>query len=147
MASPNSPGAETALPPLLITRTDLTRLQDTVERGLNSTLHHTAELLELELHRARVVPPEEMPPDVVTMRSRVRFEDTTTGRQREVTLVYPPDADMNEGRLSVLMPVGAALLGMRAGDCIDWPLPDGRTTRLKVISVTWQPEAAGDFSP
>lgn len=104
-----------------------------------------AEALESELARARVVEPHEIPPDVVTMNSRVRFLDESTGQEREATLVYPKDADPAAGKISVLAPVGAALIGMRAGETIDWPLPNGRSKRLKILAVTWQPEAEGQY--
>ena len=68
-----------------------------------------------------------------------------TGAEREATLVYPKDASATEGRISILAPVGAALIGLRAGDSIDWPMPNGRSKRLRIVSVLWQPEAAGEF--
>ena len=87
---------------------------------------------------AVVVEPTKIPPDVVTMNSRVRFEDLDTG-------VYPKDADVNEGRVSVLAPVGSALLGLSVGQSIQWPLPGEKNRHLRVVSVTYQPEAAGDL--
>ena len=120
----------TSLPRVYITDTDLEQLRETVERGLFSPHAASAELLEQELDRAEVISAPLMPPDVVTMRSRVRFEDVTTGRTRELSLVYPPEADLEAGKLSVLTPVGTALLGLRVGDTIDWPMPRGKTTLL-----------------
>jgi regulator of nucleoside diphosphate kinase len=101
-----------------------------------------AERLAGELDRAILVPPEELPPDVVTMHSRVAFEDMRNGTVREVVLVYPPAADATAGKLSVLAPIGAALLGLRVGDTIEWPLPGHRTARIRIVSVT-QPVGAG----
>lgn len=95
-----------------------------------------------ELERAQVVPWELLPHDVVTMNSRVLFEDESTGERRDIAIVYPQDADASEGRISVLAPVGTALLGLSAGQSIEWPFPDGRTRRLRVIEVLYQPEAA-----
>lgn len=100
--------------------------------------------LENELARAIVVPPEQIPKDVVTMNSRVVFEDETTGERREVTLVYPAHADIGAGKISILVPVGSALLGLRIGQSIDWNLPSGQRRRYRVIAVPYQPEAAGD---
>jgi regulator of nucleoside diphosphate kinase len=98
--------------------------------------------LVTELERAQVVPWELLPHDVVTMNARVLFQDESTGGRREITIVYPQDADASEGRISVLAPVGTALLGLSAGQSIEWPFPDGRTRRLRVIEVLYQPEAA-----
>lgn len=99
--------------------------------------------LEEELARAVVVPRQEIPRDVVTMNSRVVFENETTGERREVTLVYPREADIDAGRISVLVPVGTALLGLRVGQSIDWKLPSGETHRYRIIEVPYQPERAG----
>jgi regulator of nucleoside diphosphate kinase len=94
-----------------------------------------------ELERADVVDARDVPPDVVTMNSRVVFEDTGTGKTTEVTIVFPQDADMQRGRVSVLAPVGTALLGLAQGDSIVWPFPDGSSRCLRVVEVTFQPEA------
>jgi len=99
--------------------------------------------LESELERAHIVGADQVPPDVVTMNSRVLFEDTATGKTTEVTIVFPQDADLREGRISVLAPVGTALLGLAEGDSIVWPFPDGSSRCLRVVAVTFQPEAAG----
>lgn len=101
--------------------------------------------LEEELGRAVVVPSENIPPNVVTMNSKVRFRDETTGEESEVTLVYPSEANADEGKISVLAPVGAALLGLSVGEAVDWEMPTGKTRRLKIITVLYQPEAAGNF--
>ena len=99
--------------------------------------------LEDELARAVVVPRQEIPRDVVTMNSRVVFENETTGERREVTLVYPREANIDAGKISVLVPVGTALLGLRVGQSIDWELPSGETHRYRIIEVPYQPESAG----
>jgi regulator of nucleoside diphosphate kinase len=90
------------------------------------------------------VPRGEIPKDVVTMNSRVVFENETTGERREVTLVYPPHADIAAGKISVLVPIGTALLGLRVGQAIDWELPSGGKERYRIIDVPFQPEAAGE---
>jgi regulator of nucleoside diphosphate kinase len=99
--------------------------------------------LESELERADIVDARDVPPDVVTMNSRVVFEDATTGKTTEVTIVFPQDADLAQGRISVLAPVGTALLGLAEGDSIVWPFPDGSSRCLRVVEVTFQPEADG----
>jgi len=101
--------------------------------------------LEEELSRADVVGSDEISPDVVTMNSRARFVDEDVREEFEMTLVYPRDADLAQGRVSVLAPVGAALLGLSVGQAIEWPLPNGGTKRLRVSAVVYQPEAAGDL--
>lgn len=99
------------------------------------------EQLRNELDRAIVVPAQAAPPDVVTMQSRVRYVDETTGERRTVTIVYPADADESKGRTSVLTPVGAALLGLSTGQTIEWKFPDGGWRRLRVEGVLRHPEA------
>jgi regulator of nucleoside diphosphate kinase len=86
-----------------------------------------------------------MPADVVTMRARVTVEDTVNGRRRELVLVYPEEADASASKISVLAPVGVAILGLRVGDTVEWPLPNGRTTHLRIVEIPYQPEAAGDL--
>lgn len=104
---------------------------------------HLAEL-QTELERAVIVEPEKMPPDVITMNSKVRVRDMQTGEESEYTLVYPHAADITKNMISILAPVGTALLGYRAGDVINWQVPAGERI-IKVISVLYQPEAAGDY--
>jgi regulator of nucleoside diphosphate kinase len=120
---------------IYVSRSDLKRLLPLVEQHAGGVDGVAAERLEAELDRAIVVEDGPVAPDVVAMESRVTFEDEGTGTAREVTLVYPGSADASAGRVSVLAPVGAALLGLRTGDRIDWPLPDGRTARIRILSV------------
>jgi regulator of nucleoside diphosphate kinase len=98
--------------------------------------------LEAELGRARVVPPGKIPPDVVTMNSTVRLRDLDSGDAVTYTLVYPSSADISEGRISVLAPVGTAILGYRQGNTVEWSVPVG-LRRLKIEEVIYQPERAG----
>lgn len=95
-----------------------------------------------ELRRARVVRAADMPPDAITMNSTVRLRDLDTGEAETLTLVYPGDANAFEDRISVLAPVGTAILGFREGDVIEWPVPS-RLRRLQVEAVLYQPERAG----
>jgi regulator of nucleoside diphosphate kinase len=128
------------LPQIHLTQHDLDRLLQLVEAYPGQRF----EKLESELVRAKVVPPEKMPKDAVTMNSRVVFEDETTGERREITLVYPGKADIDAGRISVLVPVGTALLGLRVGQSIDWELPGGEKRRYRIVAVPFQPAAAGE---
>ena len=91
--------------------------------------------LEAELDRADVLLAADVPDDVVTMYSRVRYLDETTGERRSVTLVYPDETDVERGRISVLAPVGSALLGLSTGQTIDWEFPRGARRRLRVEEV------------
>jgi regulator of nucleoside diphosphate kinase len=102
---------------------------------------HQHDPLASELERADVVDARDVPPDVITMNSRVVYEDATSGRTMEVTIVFPHDADIEHGKVSVLAPVGTALLGLAEGDSIVWPFPDGSSRCLRVVAVTFQPEA------
>lgn len=95
----------------------------------------TAERLEEELERASVFQDAEMPKDVVAMNSTVHYLDLETNKQSTITLVYPPDVDIEKARVSVLAPIGAALIGLRVGQEIAWPMPQGNVKRIKVVEV------------
>ena len=109
-------------------------------RGL-ARKHALNEELSDELDRAIVVPLERMPADVVTMHSRCIYVDESTGARREVELVYPDEADPAAGKISVLAPIGSALLGLAAGHSIDWELPGGKIHRITVERVLYQPDS------
>lgn len=111
---------------LIISDTDFGRLFRLDKNGL----------LGDELSRAIVVPADQVPLDVVKMNSRVVYFDESNGKSREVELVFPEDADLAQGKISVLSPVGSALLGLKEGQAIDWSFPDNPSRRLKVVSVT-----------
>ncbi len=117
---------------------DLTRQS----RGMQAGVEVLEEILDL----ARVVNPETVPGTVVTMNSRVRYEDVETGEEGTVTIVYPADADSTQGKISVLSPVGAALIGESEGAEVALPLPHGQTRRIRIASILYQPEAQGDFA-
>lgn len=131
-----------ATPSIVVSAHDFERL-DQLLTSLASAGQPGVAALRGELARARVVEPQDMPPDVVTMNSRARLLNESSGRMLELTLVYPKDADVAAGRVSVLAPVGSALLGLGQGQSIDWPMPGGQQERLKVLEVLFQPEAAG----
>jgi len=131
-------------PPLIISSRDLARLEALLDSPVLSR-HPAAIALMDELNRAEVLPPERVPADVVTMHSRVECEDILNGEDHILTLVYPNEADVERGRVSVLAPVGSALLGLSVGQSIDWEAPGGRSLKLRVKAVRYQPEAAGDF--
>jgi regulator of nucleoside diphosphate kinase len=124
---------------IMITNSDLQRLLPVIEQSDTPA----SEALEMELHRAVIVDPEQVPTDLVTMNSELVYEDVDTQTRRRVTLVYPKDADASRGRISVLAPIGSALLGLRVGQEIDWQTPSG-PKRIRVVEVHYQPEANGN---
>lgn len=129
-------------PAITVTRLDLARL----ERLLDSLDEYgpAAEALEAELSRAQVVGHDEIPAGVVTMNSIVHCREESSGKEYTLKLVYPEDAGQ-ENSVSILAPVGTALLGLTTGQTIDWPVPGGKQLKLTLISVDYQPEAAGDL--
>lgn len=102
-----------------------------------STRHpNVSRLLLEELERAEVLPADKMPADVVTMGATVEFVVEATGERRTVQLVYPKEADIAEGRISILTPVGAGLIGLRVGQSISWPDRSGHQRLLTIENVT-----------
>jgi regulator of nucleoside diphosphate kinase len=116
---------------VLIGQRDHDRLQTLISK----TDPETVGLLFDELDAATIVPDGELPEDVVAMGSVVTFEDTDSGADTTIELVYPRQADAAARRISVLAPVGAALLGLRVGETIEWPLPGGAARHLRVVKV------------
>ena len=96
--------------------------------------------LKSEIERAQVVPSDRIPPDVITLNSTAELLDLETGEIMNFTLVLPRDAQIDDGKISVLAPLGTAMLGYRAGDEFEWPIPYG-LRRLKITQVHFQPEA------
>lgn len=127
--------------PIILSSLDVERL----ERLLDAVpATPAAAALRAELDRAEVREPQDMPPDVVTMNATVRFTVGDGGPTLQRTLVYPRDADQDAGRLSVLAPVGSALLGLRVGQHMAWPTPAG-PVQVRIDELVWQPERAGEF--
>lgn len=120
-------------PPLIISDLDVRRLEALLASRVPDAAG-IAVALEAELARAEIRQASDVPADVVRMNSTVICEDETSGVRHDVRLVYPGEGS-SDGDVSILAPVGAALLGLRAGQTIEWPLPGGRTTRLRVTSV------------
>ena len=130
--------------PVIMSDADHRRLDALIEsvRYDASLREDYLDALEGELKRARVVPQSDVPPEVITMNSVVHLRDLGSGETEEYELVYPADADMAHNRISVLAPIGTAILGYRLGDVIEWPVPAG-LRRLRVEEVLYQPERAG----
>ena len=127
-------------PAIVLSRLDLDRIESLLEREAPAD----SERLRAELDRAEVREPNDMPDDVITMNSTARFVDVASGDEHEMTLVYPRDAGA-AGTVSILAPVGSALLGLRVGQQIDWTGPGGRPLRLRVLAISYQPEASRQF--
>lgn len=114
-----------------ICRRDHARLQNLIRNAEPTTV----KLLHEELDSAIIVADDELPDDVVSMGSVVTFDDVETSESSTIVLVYPDEADARKGRISVLAPVGAALVGLRVGETIEWPVPVGGTRHLRVAEV------------
>ena len=128
---------------IYLTELDLTRLENAAARaGNNSAL---ADLVDDLVARANVVPGNKIPADVVTMNSVVRVVDDA-GSEQEWTLVYPDEANVASAKLSVLSPMGAALLGARAGKSVKYSSPNGAQHSLRIERIAFQPEASGQHT-
>lgn len=121
-------------PPLLLGAGDHQRLEQLAERALDELPDIAGPLLE-ELGRASVVEADQLPDDAVAVGREVRYRDEITGKDRVVRLVWPAHSDPDHDRISVLTPVGAALIGLSVGQAIEWPLRDGQRHRLRVCAV------------
>jgi regulator of nucleoside diphosphate kinase len=131
---------------IFVTANDLRRLKEllSVAGSFNYRDRNDLKSLESELGRAKIVESRDVPPAVVTMNTRLRFVDLDDKANMEVSLVFPSEADINTGRLSVLSPIGTALLGYEKGDTIEWMVPGGKR-RIQIADILYQPEAAGDL--
>lgn len=128
-------------PPIIVSSLDLERLEHILDSGQYKRLPGV-DALRRELDRANIVEPTEVPSGVVTMNSTARFIDDATQQEYELTLVYP-EASGPANTVSVLAPVGSALLGLSVGQSISWQVPGGRRLQLRILDVTYQPEAMG----
>jgi|SRR5687768_2590223 len=131
-------------PQIVLTSQDLERLENLLESLPANSVPGSAELLS-ELARAEIVESEQIPPSVVTMNSTVRFSMDSSGEEFCLTLVYPKDVDGTGDKISVLAPVGSALLGLSTGDEIEWPRPGGGTIKVRIEEIVYQPEREGKF--
>ena len=137
---PPSPAA----PAIVVSSRDFNRLEQLLDSPALRR-HPAAIALMDELNRAEVLPPDQIPDGVVTMHSTVECEDELSGDHHSLTLVYPNEANVDKGHVSILAPVGSALLGLSLGQSIDWSAPDGRKLRVRVTKISYQPEASGDL--
>lgn len=130
------------------TKVDRERLGHLIERVRNQGEKENFSYinsLEEKLEFAEEVAPERIPPDVVTMRSKVSMKDLETGERYVYSIVFPTEADTDEGKLSILAPLATALLGYKCGDTVEFQAPS-RLRRLKIEEILYQPESAGDLN-
>jgi regulator of nucleoside diphosphate kinase len=127
--------------PIYITDRDARRLRSLIEAksSLKGAEPENLKRLETELNRAQIIAQSEVPPGLITMNSTVELEDLSDGEVSTFTLVYPEDADVDQGRISVLAPLGTALLGFMVGDQVEWPVPSG-TIHVRVRRLTGRME-------
>jgi regulator of nucleoside diphosphate kinase len=132
---------------IYITDSDMKRLQKLVKtaRELNQEDEKYLRDLESELGKANIVKSEDIPNNVITMNAKVLLKDLNNEEELTYQLVFPEDANLGQNKISVLSPIGTALLGYNEGDTIEWPVPAG-TARLKVKKVLYQPEASGQYN-
>ncbi len=128
---------------IYITEHDMKRLRALIEI-YNGKDRPYIELLEEELERAKVVDPKSIPNDVVTMNSVVRIKDLDTNEEKTFTLVFPGKRGVTENALSILAPIGTALLGYREGDIVEWEVPAGMK-RFQIMEIIYQPERLGNY--
>lgn len=131
-------------PTLIISSLDVVRLEKLLDELSNDQFQDQQSLLD-ELDRADIRSPQEMPENVVTMNSTVQFKVVGTDEEFSLKLVYPQDTDSSKDTISILAPVGSALLGLSEGDSINWPKPDGGEMTVEIIQLTHQPEREGDY--
>ncbi|MEP6511079.1 MAG: nucleoside diphosphate kinase regulator [Dokdonella sp.] len=131
-------------PSIMITKRDADRL-DLLLEGLSGKTFPGKAQLEAELSRASIVDSKDVPPNVVTMNSTVVFR-TSDGKEFSLKLVYPQDSDGSPEKLSILAPIGSAILGLKEGDSIAWSVHGGTSVEVKIIRVAEQPERDGNYS-
>ncbi|MDK9711085.1 nucleoside diphosphate kinase regulator [Acidaminobacter sp.] len=132
---------------IVLTSQDLERLKKLVaEESEFGKAKESKELkaLQIELERAHVVEAEQIPSGTITMNSKFLMKHLNSEERTEYSLVYPEDSNFLENKISVMAPIGTAMLGYHEGDEIDWQVPEG-TVRLKIEKVLYQPEASGHF--
>lgn len=130
-------------PKLIVSSLDAERLEKLID-SLSDSAFPGKKDLEAELARAQIVAPKDVPPTVVTMNSTVWFVVESSRDEFRLTLVYPKDIDTSGEKISILAPVGSALLGLSQGDEIEWPRPGGGVLHVRIKEVTYQPERAGE---
>lgn len=131
-------------PKIVVSSTDVERLDKLLDSMPDNSFPAMADLVA-ELGRAEVVASADVPPSVVTMNSTVKFSVESSNEEFCLTLVYPKDIDASGEKISILAPVGSALLGLSEGDEIEWPRPGGGSVQVRIKEVVYQPERAGEY--
>ena len=130
---------------MLVTVNDYVRLIDQMEfTSLKMKMPRIVQQLYDALMSAKMLPPQNISKNVITMNSKVLLRDISSGREAELTITYPKDADNRERKVSVFSKIGIALLGQQTGNTVSWKVPDG-VGKFEISRVTFQPEAAGDY--
>lgn len=130
---------------MIVTVNDYRRLIDQMEfPSIKAKTPKIVERLYDALMSAKMLPPQNISSGVITMNSKVRLKDLSSGWEAEVTITYPKDADNRERKVSVFSEIGIALLGQQVGDTVSWRVPNG-VGEFKILRVTYQPEAVGDY--
>jgi regulator of nucleoside diphosphate kinase len=130
-----------------LTELDHVRLLNLLRRdACADRLHAPRQAIEDLLNASALVPSRAVSPDVVTMYSQVLLQDIQTHQRNTLTLCYPADAEPAAGFVSVLSPVGGALLGLRAGSIARWPTPTGEQRAAEILAILFQPESSGDYA-
>jgi regulator of nucleoside diphosphate kinase len=132
----------------VITELDAARIRELGSRLPDSgqSLHALNELIDMVTAEAEIVPGTDIAPDIVTVNSKVTFRDELTDTVHTVTVVYPEDFSIDQRRISLLSPVGRALLGRRVGDAVRLGMPDGTERRIRLLQLHYQPEASGHLT-
>lgn len=121
---------------IIISSTDAARIMNCIENARSGRMSAPVNLVPLmnELNRAKLVNPDKMPEDIVTMNSKVTLHNSKTNKEMEIEIVYPQDADISKNKISIFAPVGTALLGYRKGDLVQWNTPSG-IVELKILDI------------
>ncbi len=132
---------------LIINKLDFLRIQKCIDEAkiVKSISAGEADSLMKELNSAKIVEPEKIPSNVVTMHSIVKISFLNTNKQIQFQIVYPREANLKENKISIFSPVATALIGFQVGDEVEWIVPGG-LTKIRVDEIVYQPEAEGDYN-
>lgn len=132
---------------IIINRLDYARIKRCIDdaKQIRSISNAEAEKLMKELDSAKIVTPEDIPSNVVTMNSIVRLSFLNSNKQVQFQIVYPDQANLKENKISIFSPIATALIGYKVANEIEWLVPTG-PTRIRIDEIIYQPEAAGDYS-
>ncbi|MDX9893046.1 MAG: nucleoside diphosphate kinase regulator [Patescibacteria group bacterium] len=132
---------------IYITKTDYQKLSHMLREEIKNHLKNAdyIKALSLELKKSEIVEPTKIPKQVATMNSKVRFKFLDSDQTLEYSIVFPEQADIANGKISILSPIATALIGYGTNDIIEWPTPSG-LKKIKIEEIIYQPEAAGDYN-